>query len=120
MVSEDDVRRVALSLPGAIEEPYHRLPGFRVRRNLFTRVHEQPDAIFVRCVDIAERDGLLSSEPAKFFITEHSSGSIAAASATGRGSRRRSMRKPAATISSHVTSSGASQYRTDQPLLQVS
>jgi hypothetical protein len=74
MVSEDDVRRVALSLPGASEQPCNRLPGFRVRRNLFTRVHERPDTIFVRCIDIAERDGLLSSEPEKFFITEHYQG----------------------------------------------
>jgi hypothetical protein len=71
MVSEEDVRRVALSLPCASEQPYNGLPGFRVRRNLFARVHEQPDAIFVRCIDIAERDGLLGSEPEKFFITEH-------------------------------------------------
>jgi hypothetical protein len=74
MVSEDDVRDVALSLPGAVEQPYNHLPGFRVRGKLFARVHEQPDAIFVKCVDIAERDGLLDAEPEKFFITPHYSG----------------------------------------------
>jgi hypothetical protein len=74
MVSEDDVRDVALSLPGAVEQPYNRLPGFRVRGKLFARVHEQPDAIFVKCIDIAERDGLLDAEPEKFFITPHYSG----------------------------------------------
>jgi hypothetical protein len=74
MVSEDDVRDVALSLPGAVEQSYNHLPGFRVRGKLFARVHEQPDAIFVKCVDIAERDGLLDTEPEKFFITPHYSG----------------------------------------------
>jgi hypothetical protein len=50
----------------------------------------------------------------------YSEGSMAAASATGRGSASRSMRNPAAKISSQVRSSGASQYRTIQPGLQVS
>jgi len=71
MVSEDDVRRVALSLPGVAEQPYNRLPGFRARGKLFARVHELPDAILVSCADIGERDGLVASEPDKFFITPH-------------------------------------------------
>jgi hypothetical protein len=71
MVSEEDVRRVALSLPGVAERPYNRLPGFRARGKLFARVHELPDAILVSCVDVGERDGLVASEPDKFFITPH-------------------------------------------------
>jgi hypothetical protein len=71
MVSEEDVRRVALSLPGVAEQPYNRLPGFRARGKLFARVHELPDAILVSCVDLGERDGLVASEPDKFFITPH-------------------------------------------------
>jgi len=71
MVSEEDVRRVALSLPGVAEKPYNRLPGFRARGKLFARVHELPDAILVSCVDLGERDGLVASEPDKFFITPH-------------------------------------------------
>jgi hypothetical protein len=70
MVGEDDVRRVALSLPGVSEQPYNRLPGSGCGAT-FSPAYEQPDAIFVRCVDIAERDGLLSSEPEKFFVTAH-------------------------------------------------
>jgi len=71
MVSEEDVRRVALSLPGVAERPYNRLPAFRARGKLFARVHELPDAILVSCVDIGERNGLVASEPDKFFITPH-------------------------------------------------
>ena len=71
MISEEDVRRVALSLPGSTERPYNRLPSFRVRNNLFLRIHELPDTFFVRCASVEERNELLRAEPAKFFITPH-------------------------------------------------
>ena len=74
MVTEDDVRQVALSLPETAEKPYNRLPAFRVRSKLFIRIHELPDALFVRCAGLEERDGLLKAEPAKFFITPHYDG----------------------------------------------
>lgn len=74
MTTEDDVRRLALSLPETWEKPYNRRPGFRVRRNLFLRIHELPDAILVRCVDLEERDELLRADPETFFITPHYEG----------------------------------------------
>src|SRR5579859_5191753 len=74
MVTEEDLRRVAGSLPGSAEKPYNRLPSFRVRGNLFIRVHELPDAFFVRCAGLEERDELLKAEPGKFFITPHYAG----------------------------------------------
>jgi hypothetical protein len=74
MVTEEDVRQVALSLPGTTETPYNRLPSFRVRRNLFLRFHELPDAFFVRCANLEERDELLKAEPGKLFITPHYDG----------------------------------------------
>jgi hypothetical protein len=61
VVTEEDVRRVALSLPGSVERPYNRLPSFWVRSNLFLRIHELPDAFFV-------------AEPRKLFITPHYDG----------------------------------------------
>lgn len=74
MVTEDDVRRVALSLPETSERSYNRLPGFQARRNLFIRIHELPDTLFVGCADLEERDELLTAEPTKFFITAHYDG----------------------------------------------
>jgi hypothetical protein len=74
MVTEDDVRRVALSLPETSERPYNRRPGFRVGARLFIRVHELPDTLFVRCAGLEERDELLAAEPEKFFITPHYEG----------------------------------------------
>src|ERR1022692_4707541 len=69
MVTEDDVRRVALSLPATVEKSYNRLPSFRVGSNLFIRIHELPDVLFVRCANLEERDELLKAEPEKFSIT---------------------------------------------------
>jgi hypothetical protein len=54
VVTEEDLRRVALSLPGSVEKPYNRLPSFRVRGNLFIRIHELPDAFFARCAGLEE------------------------------------------------------------------
>jgi len=58
MVTEEDVRRVALSVPGSIGRPCSRLPSFRVRDRLFPRIHELPDAFFVRCASMEERNEL--------------------------------------------------------------
>ena len=71
MVTEEDIRRVALSLPGSVEKPYNRLPSFRVRSSLFLRVHELPDTFLVHCGNLEERDGLLDAEPGTFFISPH-------------------------------------------------
>jgi hypothetical protein len=40
-----------------------------VGSNLFIRIHELPDVLFVRCANLEERDELLKAEPEKFFIT---------------------------------------------------
>jgi hypothetical protein len=74
MGTEEDVRRVALSLPGSVERLYNGLPSFRVRSSLFLRIHELPDAFFVRCAGVEERNELLKAEPGKFFITPHYDG----------------------------------------------
>jgi hypothetical protein len=71
MVTEEDIRRVALSLPGSTEKAYNRLPSFRVRGTLFLRIHEPPDAFFVRCASLEHRDELLQAGPGTFFITPH-------------------------------------------------
>ncbi len=41
---------------------------------MFLRIHELPDAFFVRCASIEERNDLLKAEPGKFFITPHYDG----------------------------------------------
>ena len=71
MATEDDVRRIALSLPEASERVYNRLPGFQVRKQLFIRIHELDDTLLVSCANLEERNELLSAEPETFFITPH-------------------------------------------------
>ena len=57
-----------------MEKPYNRLPSFRMRGQLFLRVHELADTFFVRCAGLEERDELLKAEPGKLFITPHYEG----------------------------------------------
>jgi hypothetical protein len=74
MVTEDDVRRVALSLPATSEKPSYGTPGFRVKDKLFARIREEGDVLVVWVADEGEKQGLVSSEPTKFFTTPHYDG----------------------------------------------
>jgi hypothetical protein len=77
MVTEDDVRRVALSLPATTEKPSYGTPGFRVKDRLFARIREEGeegDVLVVWVADESEKRGLVDSEPEKFFTTPHYDG----------------------------------------------
>ncbi|MGH3159843.1 MAG: MmcQ/YjbR family DNA-binding protein [Streptosporangiaceae bacterium] len=74
MVAEEDVRRVALSLPGSVERPYNRLPLVPRAKQSVPAYSWAPDTFFVRCADVEERNELLKAEPGKFFITTHYDG----------------------------------------------
>jgi hypothetical protein len=74
MTSEADVRRICLSLPETSEQPYERLPGFRVKNKLFARIRANPDALVVWRPEVAEKKALISSEPERFFETPHYEG----------------------------------------------
>jgi hypothetical protein len=71
MVTEDDVRRVALSLPHTTERPSYGTPGFRVKDRLFARIREEGDVLLVWVTD---KQGMIASDPAKFFTTPHYDG----------------------------------------------
>jgi len=71
---EDDVRRICLSLPETVELPYERLPGFRVRKKLFARIRQNPDALVVMRPHIDEKRALIAAEPHKYFQTPHYEG----------------------------------------------
>jgi hypothetical protein len=73
MVTENDVRRVALSLPETTEKPSYGTPGFRVKDRLFARLREEGD-LLVWVADEGEKRGLVASEPEKFFTTPHYDG----------------------------------------------
>jgi hypothetical protein len=72
-MTEDDVRRIALSLPETSEKPSYGVPGFRVKDKLFARLREE-GVLVVWCWDLGEKQALLESEPDKFFTTPHYDG----------------------------------------------
>ena len=75
MATEDDVRRIALSLPETTEKPWFNTPGFRVKDKGFLRIRTEAEGDLVVFVsDLGEKDALLASDPAKFFTTPHYDG----------------------------------------------
>lgn len=71
MTNDDDVRRLALSLPWTTEKPSYGTPGFRVKDKLFARVHEEPSVLVLWRGSVEEKLELITAEPAKFFTTAH-------------------------------------------------
>jgi hypothetical protein len=74
MATEDDVRRLAVSLPEVVEKPSYGTPGFRVRNRLFARIRPEGDAVVVWCEDVHEKAVLVAADPEKFFSTPHYDG----------------------------------------------
>ena len=73
MVTEDDVRRIALSLEDTTEKPSYGTPGFRVKDRLFARMKEEGVLVVYREGE-DEKEALIESEPEKFFTTSHYDG----------------------------------------------
>ncbi|MGB3771231.1 MAG: MmcQ/YjbR family DNA-binding protein [Rhodococcus sp. (in: high G+C Gram-positive bacteria)] len=74
MSTEDDVRRIALSLREVSEKPSYGTPGFRVKNVLFARIHEMPAVLVAWRPSVEDRDELIRSNPEKFFTTGHYAG----------------------------------------------
>jgi len=74
VITEDDVRRAALSLPATTEKPSYGTPGFRVRDKLFARIREEGDVLVVWVDGLDEKDALLAAAPETFFTTPHYDG----------------------------------------------
>ncbi|WP_188192788.1 MmcQ/YjbR family DNA-binding protein [Nonomuraea sp. SYSU D8015] len=74
MVTEDDVRRIALALPETGEKTMYGTPAFYVRGKWFARVREEGDALVVPVATVEEKAGLIAAEPATFFTTPHYDG----------------------------------------------
>jgi hypothetical protein len=75
VATEDDVRRIALSLPETTQKPWFGTPGFRVKDKGFLRIRSEAEGGLVVFVsDLGEKEALLASEPEKFFTTPHYDG----------------------------------------------
>ncbi len=75
MVTEDDVRAIALSLPGTTEEQWYQTPGYKVAGKGFLRLRTEAEgALVVFVSDLGEKEALLSSDSDAFFTTPHYDG----------------------------------------------
>ncbi|MEL7155851.1 MAG: MmcQ/YjbR family DNA-binding protein [Actinomycetota bacterium] len=75
MISHDDVRRLALELPGSFERASHGgRPSFRTKPRLFAWIRDDPEALVVWVESVEEKEMLLAADPAVFFTTDHYDG----------------------------------------------
>ena len=75
MATEDDIRRIACSLPEVTEKPSYGSPGFRVKDKLFARIrNESEGGLALYVADLDEKEALLASDHDVFFTTSHYDG----------------------------------------------
>jgi len=74
MVTDEEVRTAALSLPETNEKSSYGMPGFRVRTKGFARLHEEPGVLMLWCADLSEKEALIATDPETFFTTPHYDG----------------------------------------------
>jgi hypothetical protein len=75
MASEDDVRAIALSLPGTTEEQWYQAPGYKVAGKGFLRFRTEAEGGLVVFVsDLGEKEALVASNAEAFFTTPHYDG----------------------------------------------
>lgn len=75
MITHDDVRAIAVALPGAFEQPsFGGRPSWRTKPRMFTWIREDPEALVVWVDSLEEKEAMLASDPAKFFTTDHYDG----------------------------------------------
>jgi hypothetical protein len=64
IATEDEVRAIALSLPGTTEEQWYQTPGYKVAGKGFLRIRTEAEGGLVVCVsDLGEKEAMLSSNP---------------------------------------------------------
>jgi hypothetical protein len=75
MITHDDVRTIAMSLPGSFEQPsYGGRPSWRTKQRMFTWIREDPEALVVWVGSVDEKEVLLASDPQVFFTIDHYDG----------------------------------------------
>jgi hypothetical protein len=71
MITWDDVREIALRLPGVEDGMSYGAPALKVGgKHLIVRWREDLNAIVVKTT-FDEREGLIAEEPDVYFITDH-------------------------------------------------
>jgi hypothetical protein len=75
MVTESQIRRIAMSLPGAYEQPsYGGRPSWRTKPRMFTWIRDEPEALVVWVESLDDKEMLIATEPRTFFTTPHYDG----------------------------------------------
>jgi hypothetical protein len=75
MVTEAQIRRIAMSLPGAYEQPsYEGRPSWRTKPRMFTWIRGNPEALVLWVESLDEKELLIEAEPRVFFTTPHYDG----------------------------------------------
>lgn len=62
MASPDDIRRLALALPEAVEADHHGMPSFRVRGKIFSTLHLAQPRVMVK-LDPEDQHNLSEAHP---------------------------------------------------------
>lgn len=70
MIDFDTIRRIALKLPDVEDGTSYGAPALKRKGKLIIRLREDLAAIVV-LTTFDDREGLLSDEPATYFITDH-------------------------------------------------
>ncbi len=75
MATDDDVRRIALSLPGGYEKASHDgAPSFRTKPRMFVWIRDDPRAVVLFLASEEEKHALIADNPAVYFTTPHYDG----------------------------------------------
>lgn len=76
MVRDDDIRAIALGLPGSFEQSSHGgRPSWRTKPRMFAWLREDPEALVVWVESEDEKRALIESDPERLFTTGHYEGS---------------------------------------------
>jgi hypothetical protein len=75
MISHDDIRQIAIGLPGAMERAsYGGRPSWRTKAKMFAWIRENPEALVVWVESLDEKEALIAAQPKKFLTTSHYDG----------------------------------------------
>ena len=69
-VAKAQLKKIALSFPGANEALSYGKPSYLIAKKFFTRWRDEENSIVLIVDSLDERDMLLEADPRTFFITE--------------------------------------------------
>jgi hypothetical protein len=69
-VTFETVRLAAQALPGVTDSTSYGTPALKVRGKLLARLHQDGECFVLRA-ELLDREILMQSDPAVFFITDH-------------------------------------------------